>query len=79
MKAFSVNIRFDLPQAGAIPIAAEDKDDAIKRANDLFRNCRNVEVLEAIEVPLSALVENMDVRELVEDAEIVEDAPSKVN
>ncbi len=84
MKAFSINVRFDLPQAGAIPIAAPDKDEAIRRANELFKFCRNVEIIDAVEVPLSALLDNMDVRgfatDAVEEAVIVEEPSNdKVN
>ena len=73
MKAFSVSVRFDMPQAGTLPVTASSPEEATQKIKVLLSSCRNVEVVEAVEVPISTIMGDiaLDARELADAAEIV--------
>lgn len=85
MKAFSVSVRVDVPQAGTIAISGENKEEAIQKVKVLMQNHRNIEVLEAVEIPSTVLAAAVahefasfqGFSRAADDAELVEDTASE--
>ncbi len=51
MKAYSISVRFDLPQGGVINVVADSEAQAKQKANAQLAHCRNPEILDIVELP----------------------------
>lgn len=77
MKAFSVSVKFNQPQAGVVAIAAENKEEAAQRMRSLLDQCKDVEIVDVVEVPAKVLVEafkydpTIDPRDFIEEALVI--------
>lgn len=51
MKAYSINVRFDIPQGGVINVVAQTEEQAKQKAVAQLANTRNPEILDIVELP----------------------------
>lgn len=51
LKAYSINVRFDIPQGGTINVVAESEDHAKQKAMAQLANTRNPEIIDVVELP----------------------------
>jgi hypothetical protein len=83
-KMYSVTVRFDSPTEGVIVVPAEDMDHAKKLIAERFAAEKNVEIVDIFDMedaPKSmkdAFGLDAFGLPLVEDAEVIEEAPEKI-
>lgn len=51
MKAYSISVRFDVPQGGVINVVAENEAQAKQKASSQLAHTRNPEILDVVELP----------------------------
>lgn len=68
MKAYSVSVKFDMPGAGVITVAAESKEVAEQKIKTQLVNYRNVEIVDTVELA--------DVSSLMNDIMDLPEVPS---
>lgn len=60
MKAYSVSVKFDMPGAGVITVAAESSEIAQQKIKTQLINYRNVEIVDTVELAdVSALMNDI--------------------
>ena len=78
MKAYSISVKFNQPQAGVVAIAAENKEEAAQKMRSLLDKCVDVEIVEVVEVPSKVLIEafkydpTIDPRDFIEEAVVLD-------